>query len=834
MSGSDLRLVPIAVAVWLGLLAALSGSPLVAALAAVSFVIIGVGAGRIRRGRWLLVAVAATGLVALGLGGLREHLLVTSVPGRLAAEQAVAVIELQTVGDPERLAQTVPSGSVLVRVPATTRVVAARGSTWRVRQRVTVLITGDQTGFWLAVPAGARLRVVGRLVPADPGTGEAAVVRIRGPSLVLDQPSASWRLTGRVRAGLRDAVGGLPPERRALVPALVVGDTSALTEDLNGRFRASGLSHLNAVSGANLALMLVFVLSLARWLGVRGWWLRLIGAACVLAFVAICRTEPSVLRAAAMGVVVLAGLGFGSVGGSLSATDDDKPSREEDSASKEAAAQAGTDPGRSTTASGAAAGRGGLIRMAGFRPLALAVVILLLADPWLCRSVGFALSVLATAGIVALARRWTDIAAAHLPDRVPRWLLEAITVPLAAQTATQAVVTAISGQVSVVGIVANALAGPCVGPATVLGFAAAGVSLVSRPLAAVLGWCAGWPAQVIIWIATASAALPGAVWHLPVGPAVVVGVAAASVVVAGLMPRLLRHPWLVAVALAALVIVLLRPPVHPGWPPKGWVVVACDIGQGDALVIDLGDHQAAVIDTGPEPGPIDQCLDELGVRVVPLLVLTHFHADHVGGLAAVASGRSVGLVLVSPLASPPAEAAIVGRLVAASPGAQLQTARVGAPLDVGRLHWLTIGPVRVVDAPAAGVLEDAESSAQNDGSIVGIATITSATGPPLRILFTGDVEPDGQRAILATGVSLAVDVLKVPHHGSSRQEQSFLAATGARIAITSSGFQNGYGHPAASTVRRLEQLGMTVLRTDLDGGVAVWVDDGEVGATVQR
>lgn len=785
----ELRLVPVAASVWLTMLAVLSGLP--GPPLAVGVVAVLAGFVGWWHRHWLVLAAAVAIAVALVVGGMREHTLRASVPARLGEGAAIAVLELQTTGDPERFTGSGPVAADLVRVPALTRTVSARGQEWRVRAPVTVLVTGSETRTWSTRPAGTTVRVTARLAPADAGTPSAAAVRIRGPSTVLAGPPPSWRWTERVRGGLRDAVAGLPAERRALVPALVVGDTSAMTDDLREQFRVSGLSHLTAVSGANLALMLAFVLTAARWTGVRGWWLRSIGLACVVAFVGICRTEPSVLRAAAMGLVVLAGLGLG---------------------------------GRSSS-SGLAEHR----RHAGFRPLATAVLVLLLADPWLSRSAGFALSVLATGGIVALARRWADTMARWSPG----WLAEAVAVPLAAQLATQPVVSAISGQLSVVGIVANALAGPCVGPATVLGFAAAAASLVSPPVAGVLGWTAGWVTQLIIWVAATGAALPGAVLRIPVGPVMIGVLTVGCVLVACWMPRLLGRPWMAALAAALLVVSVIRAPAQPGWPPPDWLTVACDVGQGDAVVVDLGGRSAAVIDTGPQPALVDRCLDQLGITRIPLLVLTHFHADHVGGLAGVLAGREVGLVLVSPMALPPREAEQVRRLLDTEPTAVMRVARPGLTLDVGDLHWATIGPVGQPAAVDPAEVGDAESSAENDGSIVGVATVRTS-GAPVRILFTGDVEPDAQLALLAGGAALAVDVLKVPHHGSSRQDQRFLAATGARIAITSSGEGNSYGHPAPSTVRRLEQLGMTVVGTDRHGGVAVWSRGDRLGVTVQR
>jgi competence protein ComEC len=104
----------------------------------------------------------------------------------------------------------------------------------------------------------------------------------------------------------------------------------------------------------------------------------------------------------------------------------------------------------------------------------------------------------------------------------------------------------------------------------------------------------------------------------------------------------------------------------------------------------------------------------------------------------------------------------------------------------------------------------------------------------LRLLLTGDVEPPGQHAILATGADLRADVLKIPHHGSARQDADFLGATHARVAIASAGLGNDYGHPAPRTIGLVRSLGMTLLRTDTQGSVAITLRDGSIGAVTQR
>lgn len=101
----------------------------------------------------------------------------------------------------------------------------------------------------------------------------------------------------------------------------------------------------------------------------------------------------------------------------------------------------------------------------------------------------------------------------------------------------------------------------------------------------------------------------------------------------------------------------------------------------------------------------------------------------------------------------------------------------------------------------------------------------------LRLLLTGDLEPQSQRSIVATGVDLRADVLKVPHHGSSRQDPAFIAATQARLAIISAGIDNDYGHPAPRTLDLLTRQGMKITRTDTAGSIALTTTDNNLSLT---
>ena len=333
--------------------------------------------------------------------------------------------------------------------------VAGRGLRVRVRTPVLVFASG---GRWAGLLPGQRLTATGRLGPARPGDAVAAVFSVRSPPQLLGRPPAVQRAAGHLRAGLREAVGGLPAEERGLVPGLVVGDTAAMPVELEQDFRTAGLTHLTAVSGANLVIVVGFALYVGRWLGFRVRWLPVLGALALVGFVVLARPQPSVLRAAAMGLVGLAALATGRRRGSLAA-------------------------------------------------LAAAMLALLLLDPWLARSYGFALSVLATAGLLLIAPGWTRWMCAR---RVPAPLAQAVAVPAAAQVACAPVVALLSGQVSLVAVPANLLVAPAVAPATVVGVLATLAGAVSDPAARALGWLAGLPAWWIVTVAQRAAVVPDA------------------------------------------------------------------------------------------------------------------------------------------------------------------------------------------------------------------------------------------------------------------------------------------------------------------------------------
>jgi competence protein ComEC len=212
------------------------------------------------------------------------------------------------------------------------------------------------------------------------------------------------------------------------------------------------------------------------------------------------------------------------------------------------------------------------------------------------------------------------------------------------------------------------------------------------------------------------------------------------------------------------------------------------------------------VDAGPDPVLVDRCLHDLGVDDLPLVVLTHMHIDHVGGLAGAVRGRHVGAVLTSPLDAPETGSAIV-HAVARQRHVLLRVPTVGSRFTVGGVHLEVLAP----PYPFVGTRSD-----PNNSSLVMRATVSG-----VRVLLSGDAEIEEQDWLLGSGQDLRADVLKVPHHGSAYSDPTFLAAVHASVGVISVGLHNDYGQPSPVLLTDLARLGVPALRTDQDGDVAV-------------
>ncbi len=711
-----------------------------------------------------LVATACALGVAAGSACCGTRLVVRD-HGPLAAladQRASVTVELTVRDDPRQVGPASPAATTYA-VPASLVAVAYAGRVTTAGDTLLVLAT-DQS--WRGLLPGQRVRAEGRLAPPRGGDLTAAVLSAKGAPTLVGRPPWLQRAAGSLRAGLQRACVGLPAEQGGLLPGLVVGDTSRLDSGVEEAFRSTGMTHLTAVSGANLAIVAGLVLFLTRWCRAGPVASAVLAAVAVAGFVVLARPSPSVVRAAAMCGLGLLALALGRPRAAVPA-------------------------------------------------LAGSVLVLVLFDPALAGAAGFALSVAATAGLLLVAPGW---ATALRRRRVPAGLAEALAVPAAAQAACAPLLAAMTGTVSLSAVPANLLAAMAVAPATILGVLAAVASVIAPPLAEMLAWLGSWPAWWLVTVAHAGAEVPSGLAPWPGGAAGGWLLAAALLGVASVARFRAARRVLLAVLAAVVLVALPLRVVAPGWPAAGWLLVACDVGQGDAFVLRAGPSAAVVVDAGPDPALVDGCLSRLGVEKVPLMIVSHLHADHVGGLAGVLRGRRIGAIGLGPFTEPAAGRARVEEAARAR-GVPFAALTAGQHYELGETRLRVLAPT---------TLFHGTRSDPNNNSLVVRAEVAGVS-----ILLSGDVEHEAERALLGSGEALAVDVLKVPHHGSAQCERLFLDATRPRVALVGVGAGNGYGHPNAGVLTHLRRNGARVLRTDQEGDIAVVRGPGGL-ATVAR
>nr|MBS1901089.1 ComEC/Rec2 family competence protein [Actinomycetota bacterium] len=490
---------------------------------------------------------------------------------------------------------------------------------------------------------GTVLRFTAEVKGADAGERAAAVLFARGAVVQVSRGGPIETIAGDVRAAFIARTRLLPEPGSELLPGLAVGDVRAVSDELDAAMKASGLSHLTAVSGSNLALVAAAAFGVVALCG-GGRRLRVLAAVVALAgFVVLVTPQPSVIRAAAMAGVALSALLLG------------RP-------------------------------------RAGLSVLLLAVTVLLLADPHLAAAPGFALSAAATAGLVVLA----PPLAAGLARWLPRPVALAVAVPLSAQLACGPIIALFAAQQSLISVVANLLAEPASPIATVLGLLAC-LAMPIPPLADLLAAAAWLPSAWIAQTALVTAGLPLATIEAPagVGMALIMAVLSAATFWAIAPHRPLRGPWralvggLVAVVLGSVTgWGIVTGPVAVLQRPADWGIGLCDVGQGDAVVVRSETH-ALLIDTGPDPEPLRRCLSDLGVGRLDALVLTHFDHDHAGA-SDVLVGRA-DVVLHGPVDTA-AHRAQLERLQRG--GARLVQASAGMTGQLGAADWRVLWPRR--------------------------------------------------------------------------------------------------------------------------------------------
>ena len=653
---------------------------------------------------------------------------------------------------------------------------------------------------------GQRIRVEARLKTLEPASnpgekdfsatrrrqGLAFTGSFQSAGMLVLSPPPRWRQhLVRTQEGLTQAVHAVSPspEAAALFLTLAAGQRAALDDGLEEDFSRSGLAHVLSVSGLHVAALALMTLALLRTLlvraGARVQGLRRVDARrlaapasvpFVWAYVVFTGNQPPAVRSAVMATGVLLGLALWR-------------------------------------------------RADGLNSLAAAAALLVAWTPSSVADLSLQLSFLAVFSLLLLTPALREALPVAPPDpqeahRLKRLLastretvLETFCASAAVTVASLPLVAGTFGRASLAGLVSNIVCMPLCGLLT--GFAAGGAALyvVSPVLATPLLWGGAWASQLLLWLTRFFAHVPLATMDLPA-----FGLAASLLYAAGLAcwalgeRRARLGGLLVPVGLA---LVFLVPRLVP---EPGLRITFLAVGQGDGIVLSSRGHHA-LIDGGGVPGGADP-----GLRVVvpflrasrierlDLAVLSHPHPDHALGLSS-----ALGQVPTERLwlAADSADGHLSKQLIAAATGAHVEQVQLGHPsYRLGEATLEVLGPP-----------EDRElMEGVNDKSVVLLVRHGDVT-----VLLPGDVEEEGEAALLASGKLGPVTVLKAAHHGSrTSSTEDFLARLRPRFAVFCVGRRNRFGFPHPEVEERYRSLGTECLRTDIHGAITLESDGHDV------
>jgi competence protein ComEC len=576
--------------------------------------------------------------------------------------------------------------------------------------------------------------------------------------------------SGEIRGRALDGLGrGMPAREAELARGFVLGADEGIDAQTEEDFRRAGLSHLLAVSGQNVTLLVLLAMPLLAAFGIPLRERLLWALGLIAVYVSLAGAEPSIQRAAVMGAA-----------------------------------------GIVATLSGRRASR--------LFGLAAALLVTLAVDPSIAADVGWQLSFAAVAGIFLLAAPIRAAVSTRIGgSEGARALVEGLAVTLAATLATAPLIAFHFGALSTTTLLANLLAMPAVAPAMWLGMASAAAAqvpglpleLLNAPNALVVAYVA----QVAAWCgrpdwAEAHVALGGS--GLAIAYATL---AAVSAVVLRSGARGLR--WIVAAAIVLPGLGLLAPLVAVGGEAPaptlaGLRVTVLDVGQGDAILFQPAVAPAVLVDGGPPGTGLEAELAEAGVERLGAAVLTHDQSDHAGGIEELLEGFPVARLAYARLAP-----ATLGR--ARDAGAVPVRIFAGGELRSGALRLEALWPPReLLDGQLAG------------GDANALSLVMLARWHGFSMLLTGDAE--AEVVPLDPG---PVDVLKVAHHGSEDAGLAdLLAGSRPALSVISVGEGNSYGHPTASTLATLAENG-PILRTDRDGEIRIEVGRRWLAVTAQ-
>ncbi len=606
--------------------------------------------------------------------------------------------------------------------------------------------------------------------------------------------NAAVRLALQSKARLLQVASQTMSERQTEVLAgLLFGNQGGIDQSVKDVFAQTGVSHVLSVSGLHMAYVVAGVLLLAGWLGLPRRAVPVLTLVVLLFYTVMTGMGPAVIRSGIMAMLVLMAVQLG---------------RERDWPSA----------------------------------LALAALVILLFDPSALYEIGFQLSFAATWGILYLMPLLGELLVGRWGW--PRWLGMSLGVTIAAQLATLPLLVYYFNLVTPVAPLANLVLVPLVGMIMLLGFVGSVVGLVFLPAAMLINAGTGVLIEFFIGLAHLFSLLPGGSSYVATPPwyAVTlwyVGLVGLVEIISGrlapppVVPLSLyllngQDRWnrLVSTGTAIMLMLIII------WPWNGTCsqlqVHFIDVGQGDSILVRFPGGRTMLVDAGGRLGDLDEgrgvgdtivvpYLHRLGMDKLDVLVVTHPHGDHAGGVPPVMEKLRVGALVLS-----------------GAPGYAELLEQV-EPLDVpvyrvGRGQSLQIDEAVevIVLAPAGKIPKSAVEDLNN------VSLVLRLDYGQVSFLLTGDIEEEAQQVLLSSGAELQADVLKVPHHGSRFFEPEFISAVDPDYAVIQVGKNNRFGHPARDMLEVLASTGAEVLRNDRDGAVLFTTDGQDITVRTAR
>jgi competence protein ComEC len=595
------------------------------------------------------------------------------------------------------------------------------------------------------------------------GTSEKALTILKGNR-------ALWfKNTGyKLRHNMIDTLNKcMPAKESSVIAGMLIGYTSDMPEEMEENFRRAGLSHVMAVSGANIAFLLAPLLWLLKKMGFNPRWSSALAFPSMIFYVFATGMEASVIRAAIMAGVTLTGML--------------------------------------------------LWRKADiYCSLAVSAIIVLLGNTYMLFDLGFILSFSATLSLVIMYKPIFS----RLPVKIPKIIRDTLAGTIAAQLGVIPIIAYCFNTFSLISVFTNLLIVPLTGIITVLGAILVIVGNLFFPAGKLLGVLLSLVVDVMLYVTETMAAIPWAEINLAT-PSIILVLLYYLILLFLIYgyPRLAKE--LAKPAFASIIVMCGAVILLISIPSKSLQIHFADVGQGDCAIIRTPSGQNIILDGGgsindEEGSYAGECivvplLYNLNMTEIDLMIASHGHMDHIGGLKTVIDKINVKKLVVADTFD------IEMRELtdyAVEKGVPVTRIKEGAFIyEEDNLTLKSLYPFT-----EEGLMPSNSTTNANELSLVARLDYGDFSA-----LFTGDIGFESEKRLLDNNVQLSCDLLKVAHHGSKySSDQSFIKAVNPNMSVISVG-RNTYGHPSPEAIERIVGQGSIMYQTILNGGILVEV-----------